>query len=179
MFSWSLHICLCCSVVLKWVLTSWKFWKSLDKISKDCHYAWRICHKNTKVCLFQYLFHMNKSSLYTKLCMKFQYNFPQKIHSIFNINKAFFAHQGRKPDHWPRPFFVYVYIAQRHLASFVRYFEFKLNSNYSRELDSSTRYLKLDRLHRRTFVSYFEFKLNSNNSQELVMLNLIVVTVEL
>ena len=99
---------------------------------------------------------------------KFQYNL-KKINSIFNINKAFSHIKAASLITDRRSFFVYVYIAQRHLASFVRYFEFKLNSNYSRELDSSTRYLKLDRLHSRTFVSYFEFKLNSNYSQELVI----------
>ena len=49
------------------------------------------------------------------------------------------------------------------------YIEFKLNYNYSQDLDSSTCYLKLDRLYSRMFVSYFEFKLNSNYSQELVI----------
>ena len=153
-----------CSVVLLWVIKSWKFRKSLDKISKDCHYAWQICQKNTIICLFHYPFHKEKRNLYTKLCMKrenFNIIFKKKYQCYIQYWLSFFALQGRKPNHWPRPFFVYVYISQRHLVSFVRYFEFKLNSNYSQNLDSTTRYLKLDRLYSRTFVSYFQFKLQA------------------
>ena len=44
--------------------------KSFDEISKNCHYVWQICYKNTMICLVQYIFLIKNSSLYTKLCTK-------------------------------------------------------------------------------------------------------------
>ena len=81
----------------------------------------------------------------------------------------FVAPRGRTGSYFmlTTAIFVYVNIAQRHLASFVSFFQFNLNSNYSRVLDSRTRYLNLDCWYSRTFVSQLEFWLKLNYSRNL------------